>query len=188
MSQERRQFYRVEKNVALEVQRITPDEAKLSLQPTQFEVSPYFELLSEVQEIDKLQAGLLDQISDSHPLLAQLFKLHAEKLDLITRTLANSGLKIEKLTKQSINLSEGGMQFLAADEHYQVDDFLAIKLIFSNPLLGVLLYAKVQRIIQESEAQETHIAVSFYRLPENCRMLIAQRVIQTPPERANIGS
>lgn len=181
MSQERRQFYRVEKNVALEVQRVTADEVKVSLQPAQFEVSPYFELISEVQEIDKLQDDLLHQLNDTNPLLAQLFKLQAEKLHLITRTLANSGLKIEKLTKQSINLSEGGMQFFAADEHYQVGEFLAIKLVFSNPLLGVLLYAKVQRIIQQG--QETHIAVSFYRMPENCRMLIAQRVIQTPLER-----
>ena len=181
MSQERRQFYRVEKDVALEVQRVSADEAKHSLQPAQFEVSPYFELLSEVQEIDKLQADLLHQISDANPLLVKLFSLQAEKLNLITRTLASSGLKIEKLTKQSINLSEGGMQFFAAGEHYQVGEFLAIKLIFSNPLLGVLLYAKVQRIIQVEE--ETHIAASFYRMPENCRMLIAQRVIQTLPER-----
>ncbi len=182
MSQERRQFYRVEKDVALEVQRVTADEAKHSPQPTQFEVSPYFELLSAVQEIDKRQEDLLHQISDSHPLLAKLFKLQAEKVDVITKTLANSGLKIEKLTKQSINLSEGGMQFVATDEHYQVDEFLAIKLIFSNPLLGVLLYAKVQRIIHET--QQTHVAVSFYRMPENCRMLLAQRVLQTLPERA----
>ncbi|SIS76247.1 PilZ domain-containing protein [Neptunomonas antarctica] len=178
MKQERRQFYRVEKNVALEIQPITANEVEHSIQPTQFDVSPYFELLSEVQNIDKQQADLLAQLSDSHPLLAQLFCLQTEKLDLITRTLATSSLKIEKLTKQSINLSEGGMQFTTTTP-YQIDDFLAIKLIFQEPLTGVLLYGKVQRIIKNPNDSE--VAISFYRMPENCRMLIAQRVIKTQP-------
>ncbi|WP_293265878.1 PilZ domain-containing protein [Neptunomonas sp.] len=181
MSQERRQFYRVEKNVALEVQKVTPEEAEQSSKPAQFEVSPYFELLSDVQEIDKQQTDLLVQLYESQPLLAKLFTLHTKKIELITRTLANSGLKIERLTKQSVNLSEGGMQFETLDNLYSVGDYLEIKLIFSNPLLGVLLYAKVQRIIKDEE--NNHIAISFYRMPENCRMLIAQRVIQTQPPR-----
>lgn len=179
MSQERRQFYRVEKNVALEVQRVTPEEANHSSKPAQFEVSPYFELLSDAQEIDKQQANLLIQLNESQPLLAELFSLQSKKLELITRTLANSGLKIERLTKQSVNLSEGGMQFVTSDNIYHAGDFIEIKLIFSNPLLGVLLYAKVQRVITDED--NFHIAISFHRMPENCRMLIAQRVIQTQP-------
>lgn len=182
MSQERRQFYRVEKNVALEVQRVTSEEANQSSKPAQFEVSPYFELLSDAHEIDKQQADLLTQLSESQPLLAKLFLLQSEKLELITRTLANSGLKIEHLTKQSVNLSEGGMQFISSDNIYHVGDFIEIKLIFSNPLLGVLLYAKVQRVISDEGC--FHIAISFHRIPENCRMLIAQRVIQAQPSES----
>ena len=179
MSQERRQFYRVEKNVALEVQRITSEEAHHSSKPAQFEVSPYFELFCDAHEIDKEQADLLTQLGESHPLLAKLFTLQAKKLELITHTLATSGLKIERLTKQSVNLSEGGMQFITSDNAYHEGDFIEIKLIFSTPLLGVLLYAKVQRIIPDKDGFQ--IAISFHRIPENCRMLIAQRVIQTLP-------
>jgi len=175
VGQERRQFYRVEKDVALEVEVVSLEEVSRSIQPSQFEVSPYFELLAEVQELDKQQQDLIASIAQSHPEIAALFNLQAQKLDTITRTLASSGLQINHLTKQTINLSEGGMQ--CEVNNCKPGDYLAIKLIFSNPLLGVLLYGQVQRIISENTDSQK-VAVAFYQMPESCRRLIAQRVLQ----------
>lgn len=177
MGQERRQYYRVEKDVALEVQRVEAEEISRFPQPSRFEVSPYFELLADVQALDKQQQPLLQQLANEHPQLATILDIHAQKLALITQALASSGLKISHLSKQTINLSEGGMQFSSTDCPCAVGDFLAIKLIFSNPLLGVLVYGQVQRVMQHNGA--LRIAVQFHQMPESCRLLIAQRVMQS---------
>lgn len=176
MSSERRQFFRIEKDVALEVSLVSQQEADHSTLPTQFEVSPYFSLLTDLRILDAEYHTLIQQLAEENPTLAALFNLQDRKLNHIVRTLTSSGLALAQLTQQNINLSEGGLQF-SSPTPFNLGDYVSVKLIFSNPLLGVCLFAKVQRCIAEEDGYQ--IAVAFYRLPENGRRLIAQRVLQS---------
>lgn len=177
VSSERRQFFRIEKDVALEVNLITQQEADHSNVPSQFEVSPYFSLLTDLHILDAEYHTLIQQLAEDNPQVAALFNLQQRKLDHIVRTLTSSGLALAQLTAQSINLSEGGLQF-SSPNAFETGDYIRVKLIFSNPLLGVCLFAKVQRSTPDENGQH-QVAVAFYRLPENCRRLIAQRVLQS---------
>lgn len=176
MDQDRRQFYRIDHPVVLDYKVVSEAEVASSSQPYQFNVSPYFLLQSQLAEIDAECRHLIYKVAESTPHLATYLQHLNKKIDLIGRTLADSHLDIEACHRRTINLSEGGLSFIA-NEALELGTLLAIKLVFPENSLGLLLYAEVQR----SEAKEDRfdIGIAFRKMPESCRMLLARLIIET---------
>ncbi|WP_432695371.1 PilZ domain-containing protein [Marinobacterium sp. YM272] len=175
MDQERRQYYRIDKPVVLDYKVVSQEDVAGSSQPHQFNVSPYFLLQSQLAEIDSESQHLIYKIGESTPHLASYLQQLNKKVDLIARTIAGSELDLESSQLQTINLSEGGLSFIAP-ESMETEGFLALKLVFPDNGLGLLLYAEVQRCAKVDGGHE--IGVAFLRMPESCRTLLARLVLE----------
>jgi c-di-GMP-binding flagellar brake protein YcgR len=175
VDQDRRQFYRIDHPVVLDYQVVEEADVARSSQPYQFNVSPYFLLQSQLAEIDSECQHLIYKIAESTPHLATYLQHLNKKIDLIGRTLTGSNLDHEPGREQIINLSEGGLSFLN-DSALDADAPLAIKLIFPENGVGLLLYARVQRC--EPVATEYEIGISFLKMPESCRTLLARLILE----------
>ncbi|SEF99057.1 PilZ domain-containing protein [Marinobacterium lutimaris] len=175
MDQERRQFYRIDQPVVIDFKVVSREEVADSSRPYQFNVSPYFLLQSQLAEIDSESQHLIYKIGESTPHLATYLQQLNKKLDLIASTIAGSDLNLEASQPQTINLSEGGLSF-ATHEPIPLESYLALKLVFPDNGLGLLLYAEVQRCSAIDEGYE--LGVSFMKMPESCRTLLARLILE----------
>lgn len=175
MDQERRQYYRIDKPVVIDYKVVSRDDVAGSSQPHQFNVPPYFLLQSQLAEIDSESQHLIYKIGESTPHLATYLQQLNKKVDLIARTIAGSDLDLENSQRQTINLSEGGLSFIAP-EKIDVTSYLALKLVFPDNGLGLLLYAEVQRCAEAEGGYE--LGVAFMRMPESCRTLLARLILE----------
>lgn len=173
--QDRRKFFRIDHQVSIELKKITEEELSTNPKPVQFEVSPYFLLLSQLQDLDTEGEHLLRKISEKDTTISSFLQLMHRKIDTIATAVAASGIELEKVMSQEINLSEGGMMF-EYPEPVELDTYLAVKLIFPETCIGLLLYAKTCRCILLDNGLYK-IGIEFIHLPENCRVLLARQVM-----------
>jgi c-di-GMP-binding flagellar brake protein YcgR len=175
VEQERRQFYRIDQPVVLDYQIVSENDVKRSSQPHQFNVSPYFLLQSQLAEIDSECQHLIYKIAESTPHLATYLQHLNKKIDLIGSALSDKQVDSDTSRQQTINLSEGGLSFFAP-EKLDLGVCLAIKLIFPENGMGLLLYARVQRC--EAVADHYEIGIEFLKMPESCRTLLARLILE----------
>ncbi len=176
MVQDRRQFYRIEHQVAIEYELVPETDVMASARPYQFDVSRHFLLLSEIQAMDADTGHLLRKIGEKQPEVAAYLKLLDNKLNRIARSLVSEELKgTGSLRLHNINLSEGGLSF-DCDDDLPLGQYLALKLVFPDSLLGLLLYATVQR--NEAVEGGYQIGIEFIKMPESCRTLLARFILE----------
>ncbi len=176
MDQDRRQFYRIEQQVAIEYKVVSEADVMSSARPYHFDVSRHFLLLSELQAMDADTGHLLRKISEKQPEIASYLKLLDRKIERIAHDLVSQELTdTSELRLHTINLSEGGISFDCSD-NLQLGDYLALKIVFPDSLLGLLLYANVQRndVIEDGY----QIGVEFFKMPESCRTLLARFILE----------
>ncbi len=176
MDQDRRQFYRIEHQVAIEYKRVSEADVMDSARPYQFDVSPHFLLLSELQAMDTETGHLLRKIGEKQPEISAYLKLLDTKIDRIARSLVSEELtNTGSLRLQNINLSEGGLSF-DCDDNLPLGQYMALKLVFPDSLLGLLLYATVQR--NDTIDTGYQIGIEFIKMPESCRTLLARFILE----------
>ncbi|KEA62001.1 hypothetical protein ADIMK_3662 [Marinobacterium lacunae] len=175
MDQDRRQFYRIDHPVVLDYKIVSESEVAGSSQPYQFNVSPYFLLQSQLSSIDAECQHLVYKIAESTPHLATYLQHLNKKIDLIGQALSDSQIEFDPVKCQTINLSEGGLSY-TNEQALEIGTLLAIKLVFPENSLGLLLYAEVQRCEKKEEAFD--IGIAFRKMPESCRTLLARLIIE----------
>lgn len=172
---ERRQYYRIDHPVIIEHKCVSDEDAAKTSQPFQFEVSPYFSLQAQLHAVDAECSHHLHRISEqSAPLSAYLQSLNT-KIELIAQALTADSLKLDQGTPQFINLSEGGINFIVS-QPLERGQALALKLVFTESCLGLLLYARVIRSEPQGDSHE--VAAEFMQMPESCRTQLARLIIE----------
>ena len=168
----RREYYRIEDVIALEITPLSPQEAESGklLQ----DASPLFNLLSELHLSEFESQHLLRQISERDRTLSSYLKTLNKRVDLLSQIVAQTVMgKIGEL--QPVKLSEGGIEF-HHPHAYPPGSHLSVKLVLMPQALGLLLRARVV----ECQAQEDHyqFVTEFESLTETQRQLLARYILQ----------
>ncbi|MFW1677801.1 PilZ domain-containing protein [Pontibacter sp. JAM-7] len=175
--QDRRQYFRINQKVALELKSTNEDDTHMPPLPRQFDVSPNFLLLSELQEMDTESQLLLRRITEKDSQLGSFMASIHKKIEKLAQAIASNEMTISPTAIQEVSLSEGGLQFNTPTP-YPDEGYLSIKLVFPESCLGLLLYAQCLRCRPNEEGSYT-IAAEFVRLPENCRTLLARQILES---------
>ncbi|SEQ68821.1 PilZ domain-containing protein [Amphritea atlantica] len=176
MNQERRQYFRINGKVAVDYKVITEDEMQHGRLPTQFQVSPFFLLLTQLQEFSQDNSYQLRKIAQKDPLVATYLENMNNKIDAIAHAIAKSDVEFENLTTQEINLSEGGMSFYSK-EPIPLKSYLALKVVFEETYSGLLLYGQVLYSGEKNEQGQYKIGIEFSDMPESSRMIVARYIL-----------
>lgn len=174
MDQERRQYFRINGNVSLDYKVVSETEMEQGMFPSKFEVSPFFTLLTQLQELDHDSSYQLRKISQKDPALSLFLESLNAKIDAIARVVAANGMEFENLSRQNINLSEGGMSFIS-NEPVQADSYLAMKLVFEDNLTGLLVYGRVLHCVEQED--DFKIGIEFTDMPESSRTIVARHIL-----------
>ena len=174
---ERRQYFRIEQRVSLELKIISESEISEHPSPTQFDVSPNFLLLSQLQEMEAESSHLLRKIAEKDSNISSFLKIVHDKIERIAQAVASTEMKIGNAAIQEVNISEGGLQF-RQDHAIEQGAFLSLKLVFPESCIGVLIYAQCCRCDEMGDGSFV-ISAEFVRMPESCRMILARQIFES---------
>lgn len=177
MNDERRQYFRINGKVALDYKIITEAEMRKSRQPSQFEVSPFFMLLADLQELSQDSSYQLRKIAQKDPAVAAYLENLSLRIDTVAKAVAKSDIEFDNLCSHEINLSEGGMSF-SNNEAIETGSFMALKVVFENTFTGLLLYGKVL-YCGEQQSGGYKIGVEFTDMPESSRLIVARYILSS---------
>ncbi|MDO6562490.1 PilZ domain-containing protein [Amphritea sp. 1_MG-2023] len=178
MNQERRQYFRINGKVAVDYKIISEDEMKHGRLPTQFQVSPFFLLLNQLQAYNNDSSYHLRKIAQKEPAIATYLELMNDKIDAIAHAVAKSDVDFDNLSSQEINLSEGGMSF-NSQAAIELNSYLALKVVFEETHSGLLLYGQVLYCSEKGDDGQYKIGIEFSDMPESSRMIVARYILNS---------
>lgn len=165
-TEERREYYRIEDCLALE---ILPADAA-SLPPPAL-----FELLAELHQLDTEAQPLLRQIGDRDRSLASYLKLQAKRLELLGQAVAQDLLR-HFGPPRPVTLSEGGIRFLHP-QPLTVGGRVTLRLLLLPDALGLQAAAEVLQSTPGEDGQH-RIALAFEFDNDAQRQLVARHVLK----------
>lgn len=176
MDSERRQYFRINQQIAMEITPLPADSAVLP-PSTRFEVPASFEAVCELQQQDAESETLLQRIADRDPDIANYLGLMSERINTLARTVVTQEIDFNRLVTRDVNLSEGGMLFYTTDA-LPAQRLAAVKLIFPAAQLGLNLSGRILRCDPVTN-DLFEVAVEFLRLPESTRTLLARQIMES---------
>ncbi|MGO4310063.1 PilZ domain-containing protein [Pseudomonas sp. KB_15] len=170
--EDRREYYRIEDTIALEIRPLTATEA--TGQEVLQDASPLFNLLSELHLSEFESQHLLRQISERDRTTAAFLKSQNKRIDLLSQVVALTVLG-QIGAPQPVILSEGGIDFqhpspIAAGAH------LSVKLVLMPQALGLLLRARVTHCDRKGDGYD--VGTEFEHLTDAQRQLLARHILQ----------
>lgn len=163
---ERREYYRIEDCLALE---ILPAEAPADAS------SRLFQLLHELHQLDVEAQPLLRQLGDRDRVLAHYLKLQNKRIELVSQAVAQELLK-DFGSPRRVVLSEGGVNF-PHDQPLAVGARITLKLLLLPEALGLQLQAQVLHCHREPDGR-FDIGTEFVAPSDAQRQLLARHILQ----------
>ncbi|MGF6667361.1 PilZ domain-containing protein [Pseudomonas monsensis] len=179
--EDRREYYRIEDTIALEIQPLSALEA--AGQEVLQDASPLFNLLSELHLSEFESQHLLRQISERDRAIAAFLKSQNKRIDLLSQVVALTVLG-HIGEPQPVIISEGGIDFqhptaLAAGAH------LSVKLVLMPQALGLLLRARVTHCDRKGEGFD--VGTEFEHLTDAQRQLLARYILQKQAQERRLA-
>ncbi|MVW87795.1 PilZ domain-containing protein [Pseudomonas sp. PB101] len=170
--EDRREYYRIEDTIALEIRPLSAAEA--TGQEVLQDASPLFNLLSELHLSEFESQHLLRQISERDRTTAAFLKSQNKRIDLLSQVVALTVLG-QIGEPQPVIISEGGIDFqhptpIAAGAH------LSVKLVLMPQALGLLLRARVTHCDRKGDGYD--VGTEFEHLSDAQRQLLARHILQ----------
>lgn len=179
--EDRREYYRIEDTIALEIRPLSAPEA--AGQEVLQDASPLFNLLSELHLSEFESQHLLRQISERERSVAAYLKVMNKRLDLLSQVIALTVLG-EIGEPQPVIISEGGIDFqfptpIAVGAH------LSVKLVLMPQALGLLLRARVTHCDPKGGGYD--VGTEFERPTDAQRQLLARYILQKQAQERRLA-
>ncbi|WP_223549406.1 PilZ domain-containing protein [Pseudomonas sp. A-B-19] len=170
--EDRREYYRIEDTIALEIRLLSAAEA--TGQEVLQDASPLFNLLSELHLSEFESQHLLRQLSDRDRTTAAFLKSQNKRIDLLSQVVALTVLG-QIGEPQPVIISEGGIDFQHPTP-IAIGTRLSVKLVLMPQALGLLLRARVTHCDRKGDGYD--VGTEFEHLTDAQRQLLARHILQ----------
>ena len=179
--EDRREYYRIEDTIALEIRPLSAVEA--AGQEVLQDASPLFNLLSELHLSEFESQHLLRQISERDRNLAAFLKSQNKRIDLLSQVIALTVLG-QIGEPQPVIISEGGVDFQSPTP-VAAGARLSIKLVLMPQALGLLLRARVTHCDAKGDGYD--IGTEFEHSTDAQRQLLARYILQKQAQERRLA-
>jgi hypothetical protein len=173
ITEERRDFFRVEDEVLLKVIPSSEQAARSGQPPSELQKDSGLNLVTELQRIEHDNQQLLLQVSQQSKDLEAYLKGLNKKIDLIATQVVSSHQNREG--KQTVSLSEGGIAF-HSQQAFAEKSIVAIQLFLLPSYVSLTLFAKVMDC--NSVDNGYSISTMFVALSDTNRQILAKQIMQ----------
>ena len=179
MSEERREYFRIDDEVALDYRLISPGEAELLREKIKSRVVDRFTVASSFTATSRQMTHVIHKVQNQSPELARCLQAIDQKLNMIAQLFVSEEINLHEQPTREVNLSAGGIAFRVQHE-IKVDSLLELRMVLFPSLVGLLT---ISRVIQCERAGDGNlkfpwlISVVYEHLREADRELLVRHIM-----------
>ncbi|TCK17355.1 PilZ domain-containing protein [Thiogranum longum] len=185
MSDERREFFRIDDEVALDYRLIDHDEVDQLLEKIQSQLVDRFTAASSFTATTRQMMNLIHKVQAQSPELARCLQAIDQKLNMIAQLFVSEEIKEKQHDTREVNLSAGGVAFRAQHE-LPVGSLLELRMVLFPSLVGILTISRVvhcERVKDGNPQYPWQIAVEYEHLKETDRELLVRHIMARETEQ-----
>lgn len=182
--QERREYFRIDDRVLLNLRPITEAEAAAVHERIVERVADRFTVAANFAVNSRATARLLHGLSSSSPDAARYMKLLDQKLNQLARLFVLDEIERGDYPLLNVNLSAGGL-VLPSRREFAAGELLEMRMVLYPDMVGILTVARV--VYCERQAQQPgdfpwQVAVEYEHIRESDRDLLVSHIMARETE------
>ena len=185
MSDERREYFRIDDEVALDYRLIDSDEVDRLLEKIRSQLVDRFTAASSFTATTRQMMNLIHKVQAQSPELARCLQAIDQKLNMIAQLFVSEEIKENKQDTREVNLSAGGVAFRAQHE-IPVGSLLELRMVLFPSLVGILTISRVihcERLNDSNSQFPWQLAVEYEHLKETDRELLVRHIMARETEQ-----
>ncbi len=184
MSDERREYFRIDDEVALDYRVIDSSEMDRLLEKIQSRMVDRFTAASSFAATTRQMTHLIHKIQGQSPELARCLQAIDQKLNMIARLFVSEEVRESLQDTREVNISAGGVAFRAQHE-IPVGSLLELRMVLFPSLVGILTISRVihcERVNDGNPRFPWQVAVEYEHLKETDRELLVRHIMARETE------
>jgi hypothetical protein len=179
MSEERREYFRIDDEIALDYRLISQGEAERLREKIQSRLVDRFTAASSFTATSRQMTHVIHKVQNQSPELARCLQAIDQKLNMIAQLFVSEEIDLYEQPTREVNLSAGGVAFRVQHE-IKIDSLLELRMVLLPSLVGILT---ISRVIQCERADDGNlrfpweIAVVYEHLRETDRELLVRHIM-----------
>lgn len=173
-SPERRDFFRIEDRIGLEIRKLAPGTA---MEEDAFDGDHLESLKAEFRRLDQDVKSQLASLAEKDRLLTGLIKSLNGKLDTLARIMAFEQNPLQPGDWQDVTLSEGGLSFHSSTNRFSAGDQLALRMTLPPELFQPVATARVIDVVPDKSGGG-RVHTEFTDIQDSDRQQIARHVMR----------
>ncbi len=173
-SKERREYYRIDDQIALQIRLHDSQNEEDSL---------LFNLLGDLHLLEYEAQPLLRAVGETDRSVANYFKVMNKRIDLIGQVLAQNLLK-DIGPARNVSLSECSITFIDAIAH-PVDTLLSLKIVLLPQAFGLHVDARV--IEHRSTPLGIETVTTFENISDATRQILARHILHKQAQQRRLA-
>ncbi len=179
MKDERREYFRIEDEIALDYRLINEDEADQLLVKIQSRQVDRFTAASSFAATTRQLTHVMHKVQTQSPELARCLQALDQKLNMVAQLFVSEDMGLNEQPSREVNLSAGGVAFRAQHE-LETDSLLELRMVLFPSLVGILTVSRVihcERIDDDNRQFPWQIAVVYEHLRESDREHLVRHIM-----------
>ena len=179
MSEERREYFRIDDEVALDYRLISPGEAELLREKIKSRVVDRFTVASSFTATSRQMTHVIHKVQNQSPELARCLQAIDQKLNMIAQLFVSEEMDLHEQSTREVNLSAGGISF-RSQQKIRIDSLLELRMVLFPSLVGILTVSRViqcERVNDGNLKFPWQIAVVYEHLRETDRELLVRHIM-----------
>jgi c-di-GMP-binding flagellar brake protein YcgR len=179
MSDERREYFRIDDEVALDYRLIGEGEAERLREKIQSRLLDRFTAASSFTATSRQMTHVMHKVQNQSPELARCLQAIDQKLNMIAQLFVSEEISLNEQLTREVNLSAGGIAFRAHQE-IKIDSLLELRMVLLPSLVGILTISRViqcERVDDGNLKFPWQISVVYEHLRETDRELLVRHIM-----------
>jgi len=179
MSEERREYFRIDDEVALDYRLISEAEAERLREKIQSRLVDRFTAASSFTATSRQMTHVIHKVHNQSPELARCLQMIDQKLNMIAQLFVSEEINLHEQPTREVNLSAGGIAF-RVQQKIKIDKLLELRMVLFPSLVGVLTVSRVtqcERVDDGNLKFPWQIVVVYEHLRETDRELLVRHIM-----------
>ncbi len=179
MNDERREYFRIADEIALDYRLISDDEADRLVEKIQSRQVDRFTAASSFAATTRQMTHVMHKVQSESAELARCLQAIDQKLNMVAQLFVTEEMELNEQPTREVNLSAGGVAFRAQHE-IGMDSLLELRMVLFPSLVGILTVSRVihcERINDDNRQFPWQIAVVYEHLRESDREHLVRHIM-----------
>ncbi len=185
MTDERREYFRIEDEIALDYRPVAAEEVDALVERIRSHLVDRFTAASSFAATSRQMAHAIHKVQHDSPELARCLHALDNKLNMIAQLFVSEEMHVNDQPSREVILSAGGLAFRAQQE-ISVGSLLELRMVLFPSLVGILTISRVISCEHQPDERSEFpwlIAVEYEHLREADRELLVRHIMAKETEQ-----